>query len=60
MTYLELQEREKVKREALTVKLKEAGIYPVTQHPDYSNGPAYDIDDIVEFLETLETLKDKK
>ncbi len=53
MTYLEMLEKEKVKREELTVKLKEAGIYPITQHPDYSNGPAYDIDDIVEFLETL-------
>ncbi len=57
MTYLELQERENVKREALTVKLEEQGIYPVTQHPDYHNGPAYDIDDIVEYLEALEKEK---
>ncbi len=37
--------------------MKEINLYPVTQHPDYENDHAYDIDDIIEVMELL--LKDK-
>ena len=56
MTYKELQEETDKKALELMEKLKELSIYPVTQHPDYSDGPAYDIDDIVEYLESLSWL----
>ena len=50
--------------EAKALKLREdfkaLGIYPITQHPDYSNGPVYDINDIVEYLEALELMKGTK
>ena len=39
------------KREKLTQELEALGSFPITQHPDYEQDTAYDIDDIIELLE---------
>ena len=47
-------------RKQLEEDFDKLGIFPVVQHPDYSNGdPAYDIDDIIEYIEYIKNKKSK-
>ena len=41
------------KREKITKMFRELGSYPITQHPDYQQDIAFDIDDIVELFEEI-------
>ena len=42
-------------KEELIEKFKELHIYPVIQHPDYENNIVYDIDDILELVNSIKT-----
>ena len=47
------QEKTQVRHQELIQKMKDIGCYPITQHPDYEQDMAFDIDDIIELIESL-------
>jgi len=51
MTYIEERKIREDKALKLIEEMKKYGIFPITQHPDYQVDVAFDVDDIVEFLE---------
>jgi len=57
MTYQETQEIQKDKRQLLYASMKELGLYPITQHPSYEEDLAYDIDDVIELMETIQQIQ---
>ncbi len=60
MTYKEMEETQEVKRKELLTKMRKIGCYPITQHPDYENDSAFDVDDIIEFVEKLKEQNKQK
>jgi len=53
MAYSEYQKETDRKQNELRESLRKIGIHPITQHPDYEYDLAYDIDDIVDYIEHL-------
>jgi len=53
MTHSEFQKETDRKQNELRESLRKIGIRPIVQHPDYEHDLAYDIDDIVDYIEHL-------
>ena len=53
------QEKTQARHEELIQKMKDMGAYPITQHPDYEQDIAFDIDDICDLLVSLKKSEKK-
>ena len=60
MTYREQEKIQEEKRDRFIAAMREAGSYPITQHPSYEQDIAFDIDDIIEYIESKEEKEKEK
>lgn len=53
MTYKEMEEIRIAEAKVIREMMEKLGCVPITQHPDYEQDVAYDIDDIAELVASL-------